>query len=61
VAEIVLRGEDSKAALTAAIDRALASTEMQQAATTHSARLQLTDPPGLAAALLESLPVTGKG
>jgi UDP:flavonoid glycosyltransferase YjiC (YdhE family) len=61
VAEIVLRGEDSKAALTAAIDRALASTEMQQAAATHSARLQLTDPPGLAAALLESLPATGKG
>ncbi len=56
VAEIVLRGEDSKPALMDAIDRALAGTEMQQAAAPHSARLHLTDPPGVAAALLESLP-----
>ena len=60
VAEIVLRGDDSQSALREAIDRALASTEMQQAAATQSARLQMTDPPGVAAALLESLLVTGK-
>src|SRR5207249_5562254 len=55
VAEIVPRGEDSKAALIDAIDRALASTRMQQAAATHSKRLQLTDPRRVAAELLETL------
>jgi MGT family glycosyltransferase len=57
VAEVVTRGggESAGAALSAAIDRTLASSEMQSAAAAHSARLQATDPPRLAAGLLESL------
>ena len=55
VAEIVPRSPDAEAALAEAIDRALASSEMQRAAAAHSARLHATDPPAVAASLLESL------
>ena len=57
VAEVVARrvGEHVAADLRAAIDRALASAEMRQAAAAHSERLRRTDPRGLAASLLESL------
>jgi UDP:flavonoid glycosyltransferase YjiC (YdhE family) len=60
VAEVVFRGEESKEALRDAIDRALGSKDMQRAAAAHSARLQATDPPGVAAALLESLSANGR-
>jgi UDP:flavonoid glycosyltransferase YjiC (YdhE family) len=55
VAEVVARGDGSEVTLAAAIDRVLASSEMCESATSHATRLQGTDPPGTAAALLESL------
>jgi UDP:flavonoid glycosyltransferase YjiC (YdhE family) len=56
VAEVVNRGvNDPRNALADAIDRTLASSQMQQAAAAHSARLQMTDPPRRAAELLETL------
>ena len=55
VAEVVARGDGSEVTLAAAIDRVLASSEMREAATSHATRLQTTDPPGMAATLLESL------
>ena len=55
VAEVVARGDGSEVTLAAAIDRVLASSEMHEAATSHATRLQTTDPPGMAATLLESL------
>lgn len=54
VAEVVPR-EDAKHSLAAAIERALASSAMRQAATSHAERLQQTNPPAEAARLLESL------
>jgi len=55
VAEVVPRGEDVPVALADAIDRVLASEEMKRAAAMHAARLRVTDPPAVAASLLESL------
>lgn len=55
VAAIVQRGDNAEAALADAIDRALRSSEMETAARAHADRLRETDPPGLAASLLESL------
>ena len=55
VAEVVQRGEDAEAALAEAIDRTLGNSEMDNSAAVHSERLSRTDPPGLAASLLESL------
>ena len=55
VAEVVEPGQDAGQALAAAIERALESADMRQAAAAHAARLHATDPPGTAAALLESL------
>lgn len=55
VAEVVARGARAVAALGEAIDRTLASLEMREAAATHAGRLQGTDPPQRAAALLETL------
>jgi UDP:flavonoid glycosyltransferase YjiC (YdhE family) len=55
VAEVVEPGEDGDQVLAAAIERALDSADMRQAAAAHAARLHATDPPGTAAALLESL------
>jgi UDP:flavonoid glycosyltransferase YjiC (YdhE family) len=55
VAEIVQRGENAEAALASAIDRTLSNPDMATAARAHSDRLRDTDPPGLAASLLESL------
>ena len=55
VAEVVPRTEDAQAVLAEAVDRALASAEMRRAAEAHSARLRITDPPAVAASLLESI------
>src|SRR5207253_5783933 len=55
VAEVVRRSGDPEAALEGAIERVLASSAMKRAAGEHSLRLQGTDPPALAATLLESL------
>jgi len=55
VAAVVPRGADARGALADAIDRVLGSPEMRTSAARHSARLQATDPPAVAAMLLESL------
>jgi len=55
VAEAVPREEASSEALSAAIDRVLASDEMRERCALHAARLQASDPPALAASLIESL------
>ncbi len=55
VAQVVQRGENADAELAKAVDRVLADSSMQNAATAHAERLRKTDPPGLAASLLESL------
>ena len=55
VAEVVQRGDNAEAALAAAIDRALTSSNMRQAAAAQAQRLRRTDPPAVAASLLESL------
>jgi UDP:flavonoid glycosyltransferase YjiC (YdhE family) len=55
VAEVVPRADASSDTLTAAVDRALRSETMRAAAAQHAARLQATDPPAVAAALLETL------
>ena len=55
VAEVVHRGEDAEAALAEAISRTLGNSAMQKAAAAHSERLRKTNPPQLAASLLESL------
>lgn len=55
VAEVIRRSDDAEAALARAIARVLASSEMRGAAAEHSLRFQGTDPPALAASLLESL------
>lgn len=55
VAAVVPRGDNVEPALADAISRTLANSDMQKAAATHSERLRKTDPPELAASLLESL------
>jgi UDP:flavonoid glycosyltransferase YjiC (YdhE family) len=55
VAAVVPRGGDARGALADAIDRVLGSPAMQRSAARHSARLQATDPPVVAASLLQSL------
>jgi UDP:flavonoid glycosyltransferase YjiC (YdhE family) len=55
VAAVVPRGRDPRAALAEAIERVVGSPQMQTSAARHSARLQATDPPAVAASLLESL------
>ena len=55
VAEIVPRETASAQTMEAAIARVLASTERSDAGAIHSARLRSSDPPQLAASLLESL------
>ena len=55
LAEVVQPGEGAEQALAAAIERALDSADMRRKAALHAARLQATDPPRVAAMLLESL------
>jgi UDP:flavonoid glycosyltransferase YjiC (YdhE family) len=55
VAEVVQRGDNAEVALGDAISRALGNSEMQKAAAAHSERLRKSNPPQLAASLLESL------
>jgi UDP:flavonoid glycosyltransferase YjiC (YdhE family) len=55
VAAVVPRGGDARGALAEAIDRVLGNPEMQRSAARHAARLQATDPPAVAASLLQSL------
>jgi UDP:flavonoid glycosyltransferase YjiC (YdhE family) len=53
-AEVVPR-ETAAEELPAAVDRALANEAMRRSAAAHATRLQATDPPVVAAGLLESL------
>jgi UDP:flavonoid glycosyltransferase YjiC (YdhE family) len=55
VAEVVPRGEAGAQRIGLALDRVQHDNEMARRAAGHAARLQLTDPPALAASLLESL------
>jgi UDP:flavonoid glycosyltransferase YjiC (YdhE family) len=55
VAEVVQRGDNAEAALAVAISRTLDNADLQTAAAAHSERLRKTNPPQLAASLLESL------
>ncbi|HEX9298734.1 MAG TPA: nucleotide disphospho-sugar-binding domain-containing protein [Actinomycetota bacterium] len=55
VAEIVPREGASAAAIGEAVARVLEDTGMRQKAAWHAARLRSTDPPGVAAALIEGL------
>jgi UDP:flavonoid glycosyltransferase YjiC (YdhE family) len=55
VAEVVPREHASGETLAAAVDRTLGSDTMRAAAAQHAARLQATDPPAGAAALIEAL------
>jgi UDP:flavonoid glycosyltransferase YjiC (YdhE family) len=55
VADVVQRGDNAEAALADAISRTLGNSAMQKAAAGHSERLRKTNPPQLAASLLESL------
>ena len=55
VAEVVPREEAAGGTLAAAVDRVLGSEEMRIMAAAQAARLRATDPPAVAAALLESL------
>jgi UDP:flavonoid glycosyltransferase YjiC (YdhE family) len=55
VAEVVPREEASPAAIGEAVTRVLDDDEMREKAEHHAARLQLTDPPGVAAGLVEGL------
>lgn len=55
VAKVVGRGENAAARLAAAIDEALGDEELRSTAAKHARRLQQTNPPEVAAALLESL------
>jgi UDP:flavonoid glycosyltransferase YjiC (YdhE family) len=56
VAVIVPRGSVSSETLAGAVDAALGDAEMQDRAARQGARLRVTDPPGAAASLLETLP-----
>lgn len=55
VAEVVPRTEDAQNALAEAVERTLANSDMRRNAEMHSARLRATDPPAIAASLLESI------
>lgn len=55
VAEVVQPGDGAEVALAAAVDRALSLNAMREQAAVHARRLQTTDPPTVAANLLESL------
>ncbi len=55
VAKIVPRSEASAKALSAALDAVLGDERLRQEAEHHSGRLSTTDPPGIAAELLETL------
>ena len=55
VAEIVPREGASAAAIGKAVARVLEDTGMRQKAARHAARLRSTEPPGVAAALIEGL------
>jgi UDP:flavonoid glycosyltransferase YjiC (YdhE family) len=55
VAEVVPRDEASPAAIGEAATRVLDDDGMREKAKHHAARLQLTDPPGVAAGLIEGL------
>lgn len=55
VAEVVPRDSASAETIGAAVDRALGSESMRAAAARHGTRLQATDPPAVAAELLEML------
>jgi UDP:flavonoid glycosyltransferase YjiC (YdhE family) len=55
VADIVQRGDNPEAALADAVSRTLGNSEMLKSALAHSERLRKTDPPQVAASLLESL------
>jgi UDP:flavonoid glycosyltransferase YjiC (YdhE family) len=55
VAEVVQRGDNAQTALAEAISRTLGNTDMQKAAAAHSEWLRKTNPPQVAARLLESL------
>jgi len=54
-AEVVERDVASRESLAAAIDGVSANDEMRIVAARHSARLQMTDPPGTTATLIEGL------
>ena len=55
VAEVVPREDASPERLRAAIEQVLASEEMRAVTARHGARLQTTDPPSVAASLVERL------
>lgn len=55
VAQVVPRSEASAGSLSAAVDAVLGDDRMRQEAERHSARLRATDPPRIAAELLETL------
>jgi len=55
VAEVVPREDVSPERLRAAIEQVLANEEMRAATARHGARLQTTDPPSVAASLVERL------
>jgi UDP:flavonoid glycosyltransferase YjiC (YdhE family) len=55
VAEVVPRAEASPTAIGEAMTRVLDDDGMREKAEQHAARLQLTDPPGVAAGLIEGL------
>jgi len=55
VAEVVPRDEASPAAIGEAVTRVLDDDGMREKAEQHAARLQLTDPPDVAAGLIEGL------
>ena len=55
VAEVVPRDEASPAAIGEAVTRVLDDEGMREKAEQHAARLQLTDPPAVAAGLIEGL------
>ena len=55
VAEVVPRDDASPRAIGEAVSRVLDDDGMRETAEHHAARLQLTDPPGVAAGLIEGL------
>ena len=55
VAEVISRTDATAASIGGAVKRVLASIPMRQRAAEHSARLRASNPPGTAAALIESL------
>jgi hypothetical protein len=55
VAEVVPRETASPETLSVAIDRALSNEEMRATAAQHATRLRATDPPAIAASLVETL------